>query len=481
MYAVVCKNETLSHLSIVFGTDVVFFKLLNIKNDLRGELQIGNETVSLIWSHSGLKSVCSIHGKALQLVDYSFNNIQRIEPDCFSLYENLNNNKIKFLNPITFGGLTKLIKLDISKNCLFHLFSLPNKLKILNISHNNFVRIRLNFRQLNIQMIFTNDYRICCLVNKLNVYCSVNPKKCKTILYSIGFRVAFIVILLLVVILNILSLILRKYKFKSLPNNEKSLVFDANLSTMNVNNVATAICVLSILAASFQYEKIYFSGFDNWKKHIICKICGFIFNVGYLHSVLLVNLLTFYRFIAVKYPLKSYLKDVEMLRKIQLKLFICITSMYALSSVFYHIAEQRDEMPTALCMYVGGTNSSITIRCVTLCLVIIQTGSFISVTIFYSFIVQVLRKQKCTTLNRSKSNNDKVILQAVLICASKALCYLPSSTIYIASVVMEGFPIDVLMWNAMIVHSMELLMNPIIYCLIPWNKKGNYTKKQIQC
>ena len=137
----------------------------------------------------------------------------------------------------------------------------------------------------------------------------------------------------------------------------------------------------------------------------------------------MVNLLSFYRFIAVKYPLKSYLKDVEMLKKFQLKFFICITSINALSSVFYHIVEQRDEMPTALCMYVGETNSSITIKCITLCLASLQAGSFISVTIFYSCIVKVLRKQKCIRLNRSKSNNDKVVFQAVLICASKTFHY----------------------------------------------------------
>ena len=151
MYAVVCKAERLSFMSIVFSTDVVFLKLINIQNDLGGYLRFGNETVSFIWSNSGLKSVCSIHGNVLQLVDYSFNNIQNIEPHCFSLYENLkilflNNNKIKFFKPISFDGLTKLIKLDISKNCLIDLFLLPNKLNMLNISYNKFDKIELNFR-----------------------------------------------------------------------------------------------------------------------------------------------------------------------------------------------------------------------------------------------------------------------------------------------------------------------------------------------
>ena len=66
---------------------------------------------------------------------------------------------------------------------------------------------------------------------------------------------------------------------------------------------------------------------------------------------------------------------------------------------------------------------------------------------------------------------DKLFLQFILVTVTNALCWLPSSTIYIISVVRETYPANLLIWNAILINPINSMINPVIFCMLPVLKK----------
>ena len=56
--------------------------------------------------------------------------------------------------------------------------------------------------------------------------------------------------------------------------------------------------------------------------------------------------------------------------------------------------------------------------------------------------------------------------QSVLITITNALCWLPSSAIYIASATM-----DLLIWNGIPNNPLNSVVNPVIFYLVPLDKQ----------
>ena len=102
-------------------------------------------------------------------------------------------------------------------------------------------------------------------------------------------------------------------------------------------------------------------------------------------------------------------------------------------------------------------------------MVVGQITSFNCVVIFYSAIIKELKNG--TTLGpESVYLGKNVMVQSLLITVTNALCWLPSSIIYIISIAMETYPISLLLWNAFLINPLNSLMNPIIFCFIPFVK-----------
>ena len=125
-----------------------------------------------------------------QVLDFSFNHLCQIKQNCFHLHKKvqlllLSNNKISNIETQAFVSLHNLLKLDLSFNKLvafsLHMLSTIH-IYIFNISQNKFKEMYVDVEILAIDMISTDDYRICCLLQKSKTaYVLENPDGLRTV------------------------------------------------------------------------------------------------------------------------------------------------------------------------------------------------------------------------------------------------------------------------------------------------------------
>ena len=134
----------------------------------------------------------------------------------------------------------------------------------------------------------------------------------------------------------------------------------------------------------------------------------------------------------------------------------------------YHCFEQEPEMPSSICLYFGENYSSHTLVITTMSLVLLQLGSSILVAvILYTIIQKKIMKPTEAISQQNPSLNSQMVLQAILVTTTNAICWLPSSAVFIASLVMETYPIELLQWNIMLINPINSVINPIIFCIAP--------------
>ena len=132
----------------------------------------------------------------------------------------------------------------------------------------------------------------------------------------------------------------------------------------------------------------------------------------------------------------------------------------------YHSFEQKPEMPFSICLYFGENHSSHTLVITTISLVMLQLGSFILVVILY-IIMQKKVMKSIEAISQNTSLNSKVISQSLLVTITNAICWLPSSAVFIISLVMDTYPIELLLWNIILINPINSVIKPFIFCIAP--------------
>jgi len=186
----------------------------------------------------------------------------------------------------------------------------------------------------------------------------------------------------------------------------------------------------------------------------------------------MLNLITVYRYISLTSPFNITIKSKSLLYK-RVGLGVIISTIVpALFLVIYQFVERNEMMPLQTCMLFGETKRSVTIKVATIFISLLQIISSFVITIINLLLIKELTK---TSDNSFKStvqrNSPKITAKILFFTFSNAVCWLPSSAIYIASVAMETFPTDLLVWNSVLINPINSVINAFVLLLIPAVKK----------
>ena len=226
MYAISCSNSMYDSISF-HSHNMVFIKFKNITVTLgNAKLLNSGNIIALIWSHSTFDDICFLNLTleaagylSLQLIDASFNVIQVLKSYCLFGSKNikillLSNNALSVLQPHTFAGLHKLFKLDLSHNNLVelsHKILIKSEIEILDIRKNSFRSIDPQISlHLKVDLIFTDDYKLCCLMVATDTICLTKPKwpeSCKVMLDRMSAKIVAIFEFIMIIILHSVSII----------------------------------------------------------------------------------------------------------------------------------------------------------------------------------------------------------------------------------------------------------------------------------
>ncbi len=457
--------------------------------------------VSSTWTKSFLTNVlqdsCTFPTK-LRLVDLSENAIYNVSSFCFKRLKFLailllTGNDITTLPANVFVETQSLKKVDISRNCLIHLSSTMlavQSLIILNISQNSFVDFSQDLTgQIKTIFISTDDYRLCCLLTDSPAICTADPSwpmSCNVLLDSLAAEVSSATTSILLLILNtvaslteIIQIVLskkEKYHFdgnvKLVKKQTLSTSFTTNIIWQNMNDILFGVYTVIVFAISRYYGETFPVFAPAWLSSIFCSFLTFLSGFTVLNSLYVANHTAISRLFATKYPFKLTFKNTKTNLKALVSGSVGVSAFCTLCVSIYCFVEGQERMSSVMCTFTGRTNQSPSVITLTSTTAAVEICVFVSIFIQYVVICMELSKpsQMTCSIDRS-SQQTSVIIQAVVLLLSYALCWLPSAAKLITSVSMTTYPIQLLAWNVMLILPLVSVINPLIYCFFPLLKQ----------
>ena len=393
MYALHCSSSFYELISEFITTDKIYIEFIMTKlNQISYYLAIlNNSTLVLKWTQSNLHNLCNIlkvKSTNVQYLDFSFNHLYEIKRNCFLLHKNvqlllLSNNKIANIDTQAFAGLQSLLKLDLSFNSLkkFSTYMLMKiKIYIFNISQNNFKEIYADIKVLEIDMVSTDDYRICCVLHESKTVCLRKPKwpqNCNLMLNTKVSEALSIVLGIMIFSFNsitfIFSLLSKRDSLTQKSSYKKHILPSFTLITLclYVNDLLVGIYLIAIFFVGKYYDKNYVIHAEEWLNSFYCIFLGFITSFEMLYSLFLLTLISLSRFVAVKYPFSCHFKKVHLTIRYLCTGFLA-NSLICLGIYFlYYTVEEKCEMPSSICLLLGVTLNSKTIKGFTIVIAIL--------------------------------------------------------------------------------------------------------------
>ena len=331
-------------------------------------------------------------------------------------------------------------------------------------------------------MIGTDDYRVCCLMDFTDTACSTKPlwpQSCKIMLTTVVAKIIIVCEFIMIFLFNLVSLFKHisnltfdklhlplitcgKSKLKKKCRNVSS--FSIVILFVIINDVLFGAHLVVLFYIDLYYGNSYVVYAKEWLKSLACKILGFMSFFAMLNSLFLLTLAAISRLFVVKFPFNSHFKSVKIFIRYIIGGILCDVVCCIVVAYIYGFVEQNNFMPSPVCIYLGETFKSPVVKNVTVVVAFLQIFCFIITTVIYVVIMGTLKNQN---IKKNVEAEQQVLIQVLLVTATNAICWIPSSILYLTSIAMETYPTSLIMWNVILINPVNSVINPIIFCIIP--------------
>ena len=264
----------------------------------------------------------------LRILNIANNDMTFIPSDCFTTQSNLlllelQHNKITQVGKEILEGLVSLQFLNLSNNFIQSVDLIESRERSRSVSfdfrENPLNRLELNsFSALYNLTIFVSEYSACCFMNNINcVSIRARPTflTCQPMLPSIVLKMTMWTVGLAAVLFNT-GVLCSRMKTRMGNKVQNSLIVHLALSDMLMG-----LNLLILTSADVYYSKYFPSFSERWINSSICKIVAVLSTLSSEASVGLVTLISFDRFLAIKYPMGIH-RGLGV-KRMRIWLFIC--------------------------------------------------------------------------------------------------------------------------------------------------------------
>ena len=430
-------------------------------------------TSLLIFSYSNLTKFCKFLSNYLHLlhIDFSFNSISKVQANCFQKSQKakiikLNNNYLIRIRKYAFSDLVKLLILNLSHNPLSSLFIKEQiSLNVLSLVDVNLRSVdKSQFQTLDLKIIQTRDYRLCCIVSLKTKCTTVLPWyiSCTDLLPTKTIKITFYCISFLILFFNSTSVILQ---LKSvLKNVYKNTVFSITVISVNLTDSLCAIPIFILWVADLYYKGNFVLEEERWKSEVLCFLT-FSINLHFsVSSPFVLSFMSFSRCMVVVHPFDSQFKEKNIILKyISMIFMVTSTLVIGLTTLTWYLYKNS---PMGLFSpFIDPTNSFAVIKVLTWLTTIVQTSVIIIIIFTHIRLISSFtkhQKQLVNVVSKSQSNVS-LIIQLLTITVSNVICWVPSSIIFVISMFMQTYPTEMLIWTSVAVVPINSIINPMVF------------------
>ena len=117
--------------------------------------------------------------------------------------------------------------------------------------------------------------------------------------------------------------------------------------------------------------------------------------------------------------------------------------------------------------FIDPTDTFRFIKFITLITSILQLCTSGVISMIYFFLIKVISKSSQYS-HRNMSQDISIfypIVQLELLTSSNIVCWVPANIVYLSSLYMERYSIDLLIWKTIIVTPVKSLINPLLFII----------------
>ena len=420
--------------------------------------------------HNNLRFVCTILPglRKTITIDIGFNLVKNVNPNCFEngfklISIKLNNNLISIFQRVVIFQLKKLQYLNLNNNFISTLFfdyhlMVPD-LKIISIRNNRLSTISSRlFDELNVKIIVTNNYLICCKIPLRSTCPSVKLwyESCEHLLLQTSITVCAFCYSLFLIITNAFVIFLQK--IVHVKNRKEYGTFQYVALSINLTDLTWGIYLLVLTISDFIFKNNFFIQESVWKSSFIC-IFLFSINLNFnFLSPLLSSFMSFSRLMVVMHPLDSKFKNTKYVLKGCILMYgLAATLVTGFVVTFNYM---YSSVPFRLCSpLIDPTHSSMVLTVTTCVLVCLQFSVYFSNILFNSKTILKLKDSNFS----QKQSIASLLTQFLILRVSNTICWVPSGIIFVICMFIDEFSIIMVTWVVIAVTSIHPVTNSILF------------------
>ena len=313
----------------------------------------------------------------------------------------------------------------MTNNSIIHLHShvlfLTSNLRSLNILNLNFRYIDPKaFDNSNINIIVTKDHYICCIVHSRTLCTAFQPWfiSCSDILPSLGMKIFYITLCVLIIVLNFLSVILQIISYHKLRSNK---TFSVIATAINANDILCAVYLSFVWIADLSFSDSFQANQESWRSSCICFTAFTTIVCFTVLAEILLVLMSLTRLMVVISPLNTKFKDILFIAK--LLFFIVLFSLVFSISITLFFMYTHGKITINLCLpFLDPTGSHLIIKLIIWFTFVTQMATSIGILIMHFLLVNALRQSQRHIQKFENDDNVPLIIQLVMITTSNILC-----------------------------------------------------------
>ncbi len=385
---------------------------------------------------------------------------------------NLSFNKIHILESQCFTGPSELRFLDLAWNHLSYLknnvFQHSGRIHLLNLTHNKLFTVsKKAFLMSSIDIIFTDSYKVCCIIHNSKTPCKAQPKwpmSCSRLLSDTFAGIMIWTISVIGSFLNASSLIyngltLRKPDIKQTKQNYAKVII-----LLAIGDLLLCVSLLVIASVDAYYSIDYLEGEHHWRANIMCFFVSGMGMVSNLISVFAIHMLAVLRYLLVKSPFfASTMED----KFIHLPIIIAVLLISFLSCslmLIYGFSIESRQMPTGLCLLLGNIDKSVIPLLVSIIILISQSASVFSIPIIYLCLHIEKNKSREAVANTNTSGKmDEKVTRSLFVSQTNILGWAPSSVLLILTLIWHEYPYRIFIYMTILIFPINTIINPFIF------------------
>ena len=472
--AIACKNSE-NNFAIeveypyisVYLEHMYNFRMETIKNKFP-------QTVFGIFLSNDIVDICQMYLPFnIIYLDLGFNHIHYLYQGCFrsSLkirFIFMDNNLITHIQKFAFWPLYNVSLISLCNNPILAASSyiIPFvHIKYFSMKNSTPVSIESNaFHGTSIEVIDVSDFHICC-ITQIKSQCVAHKAwyiSCDSLLPKIIITNVCILVMVLMLCITFVSFVIQ-----NLVRRVQTAAFGAIVLSLIFNNLLCVIYLSFIVIADFKYQMNYIVNDVAWRSGPVC-FAAFSFILSFTISNQILHLLmSTSRLMVVVSPMKTKFKSYSFVVKC---LFYIYTSVLFFTFCFTIIIRYMESiLPFKLCFpFIDPTKSVNILHNITYFICLSQLVCLLIICIQNTVLFKIFQQSKQKT---NKSFSDVGLKRTLAMgTGSVALCWFPTSIIYIALLMLPKYPINLIPWTVVVIMPITSLIYPSVFIVMNLKK-----------